>query len=132
VTDSTRAETPERCIQKPIILVVEDEVLVRLMVGESLREQGFFVIEAANADEAITVLGSATPIDLVLTDIEMPGTTNGIGLARFIRSAFPRLKIVLTSAYAISAADGGAADAFIRKPFNVAEITRQIRDLTGA
>jgi len=131
VTDSTRAERPECCVQKPTILIVEDEVLVRLMIGESLREQDFAVIEAANADEALTVLASATPIDLVLTDIQMPGTTNGIGLAHNIRRDYPHLKIVLTSAYAVSADERGAADAFIRKPFNLTEVMRQIRALIG-
>jgi len=52
VTDSTRAERPECCVQKPTVLVVEDEVLVRLMVGEALREQGFAVIEAASSIRA--------------------------------------------------------------------------------
>jgi CheY-like chemotaxis protein len=132
VTDSTRAERPECCVQKPTVLVVEDEVLVRLMVGEALREQGFAVIEAASADEALMVLASATHIDLVLTDIQMPGTINGIGLTRNIRRDYPRLKIVLTSAYAVSAAERSAADAFIRKPFNLAEVTRQIHALIGA
>ena len=101
-----------------------------MMVGDTLREQGYAVIEAANADEAVTVLRSATHVDLVLTDIRMPGAIDGLGLARMIREEFPTLKVVLASAYQIFHAEL-AAHAFIRKPYNLTEITRRIRDLIG-
>ena len=126
--NSTNARQPECSVQKPTILVVEDEVLVRMMVGDRLREDGYAVIEAANAHEAITVLRSTTHIDLVLTDISMPGAIDGLGLARLIREEFPSLKVVLASAYYIMH-DEPAAHAFIRKPYNFTEVTQRIRDL---
>jgi CheY-like chemotaxis protein len=66
--------------------VVEDEVLVRIKVADELRAQGYAVIEATNASEAISVLQSSMRIDLVLTDIRMPGDLDGLGLARMMRS----------------------------------------------
>ena len=118
-------------MQKPTILVVEDEVLVRMMVGDTLREQGYAVIEAANADEAITVLRSATHIDLVLTDIRMPGAIDGLGLARVIREEFPNPESRARIRLQPSCHAELAAHAFIRKPYNLTEIPARIRDLIG-
>jgi CheY-like chemotaxis protein len=78
------------------VLVVDDEVLVRLSIGEYLRECGFRVIEAANADEAIIVLKEPDlVVDIVLSDIEMAGTMDGFGLAQWVRRHEPGLAIVL-------------------------------------
>ena len=66
---------------KKTVLVVEDEVLIRLYLSEEIRAAGFTVIEAASADEAFEVLKSRNDIDLVLTDIRMPGTMDGRQLA---------------------------------------------------
>ena len=66
---------------KKTVLVVEDEVLIRLYLSEEIRAAGFTVIEAASADEAFEVLKSRNDIDLVLTDIRMPGTMDGLQLA---------------------------------------------------
>ena len=71
------------------VLVVEDDVLVRMMIAEELRDAGFSVIEAANADEALTVLDSAIRVELVMTDVFMPGSVDGVGFAAAIRSTFP-------------------------------------------
>jgi CheY-like chemotaxis protein len=79
------------------ILVVEDEVLVRTAIAEYLRHCGYDVIEAASADEAITILTEPDiKIDIVLSDIEMPGSMDGFGLAQWVRTNRPELKVVLT------------------------------------
>lgn len=128
--DPPKSHRPDGQLQKPAILVVEDEVLVRLMLGDSLREQGYAVIEAANADEALTVLRSATHVGLVLTDIRMPGATDGLGLARFVRAQHPAMKIIVVSAFS-PALGANDVDAFIRKPYNLIELTQRIRELIG-
>src|SRR4051794_33305168 len=71
-----------------IILVVEDDVLVRLPISEYLRQCGYRVLEAANADEALRILknGGDDQVDVVLTDIEMPGSIEGFGLSKWIRA----------------------------------------------
>lgn len=79
------------------ILVVEDEVLTRLATSDVLRGHGYSVIEAASADEALSVLQSPMRVDLVLTDMRMPGELDGIGLARHLRAALPFVKIVMVS-----------------------------------
>lgn len=79
------------------VLVVEDEVLIRMDVADYLRDNGFQVVEAANAAEAVAVLSSTTTVDLVFTDVQMPGAMDGLGLARWIRQHRPGLPIVVTS-----------------------------------
>src|ERR1700741_695356 len=72
------------------ILVVEDEVLVRMPISQYLRDCGYRVIEAANAQEAVTVLShEETVVDVVFTDIEMPGALDGFGLAKWVREHRP-------------------------------------------
>ena len=85
----------ERC---PAVLVVEDEVLIRLVIADYLRECGFKVYEAATALEAIEVLESdQASIDLVFTDIRLPGEINGFALGQWVRANRPGLPVILTS-----------------------------------
>jgi CheY-like chemotaxis protein len=79
------------------ILIVEDEPLVRLTLAENLRDAGFSVVEAANAEEALVYIGAASPVDLVLSDVQMPGEMDGIALARQIKTLHPALPVILTS-----------------------------------
>jgi CheY-like chemotaxis protein len=78
-------------------LVVEDETFVRMDVVEMLRVAGFDVLEAANADEAIGMLERSTDIRLVVTDIDMPGSMNGLKLAAAVRDRWPPVSIIATS-----------------------------------
>jgi CheY-like chemotaxis protein len=80
------------------VLVVEDEVLVRLMICEELRERGLRVIEAVSADQAADVLQSSTEVDLILSDIKMPGRLDGLALARHVDAHHPGLPVILASA----------------------------------
>lgn len=80
------------------VLVVEDEVIIRFVVADYLRDCGFRVIEAASADEAMRLLETdKIEVDIVFSDIQMPGSIDGMGLARWIRTHFPTIKVVLTS-----------------------------------
>lgn len=81
------------------ILVVDDEPLLRALLAEALRDQGFMVTEAANADEALTYYRSDAQIDLVFTDVRMPGTCNGLALARTLHVDNEFLPIVVSSGY---------------------------------
>lgn len=99
------------------ILVVEDEFLIRFMLSDSLRDAGYHVIEASNADEALTLLENIVP-HLILSDVRMPGSIDGIGLLAKVRIKHPSLPVIIASAHlertvAIAA---GAAD-FIAKPY---------------
>ncbi len=104
------------------ILVVEDEVLVRLSIAESLRDHGFTVIEAASGDEALTVLTAGLPVDLVFSDIHMPGRMDGVALAQWAASHYSYATVVLTSGVSSSLTLAQAAAplvrAFIPKPYD--------------
>ena len=82
---------------RPIILVVEDDALLRFMTADFLRDCGLRVLEAANADEAVGLLQTTSQICAVFTDIQMPGTMDGLGLARWISSERPKIRVLLTS-----------------------------------
>jgi CheY-like chemotaxis protein len=101
----------------PTVLVVEDEVLVRLATAEALRKAGFVVLEAATADEARIVLMSFPGISAVFSDIQMPGTHDGIELRRFILANYPDVGIVLTSG-AVPPPDHTDAT-FLPKPYDL-------------
>ena len=116
----------------PAILVVEDDVLVRTVVAAYLRECGFDVVEAGSADEAIRVLEAGIRIDVVFSDIQMPGTLDGFGLAQWLRRERPGTKIILTSGAARTAKEAGHLcedGPILAKPYNHAELERQIRSL---
>ncbi len=113
------------------VLLVEDEILIRIVLAEELRSLGFIVSEAANADEALTIIRSGIPIDLVLTDVEMPGSITGHDLARLVRSERPHTKIVVASGHAIPAARSPVADAVFSKPVDYDTLIQTIHDLIG-
>jgi CheY-like chemotaxis protein len=111
------------------VLVVDDEFLVRLYVADSLREEGFQVIEAVNGDEAVSILRTSAPVDIVVTDFRMPGTMDGVGLARFIRERRPQLKIIMTSGDRVEPPAGCQLDGFFVKPYSLADLVKLIRSL---
>ena len=113
------------------ILVVEDEVLIRLMIADILMRAGFQVVQAASADEALKVLHSSVDVSLVLTDIRMPGSANGLELARRIRADWPALKIVIVSSEDMEKAADLPADAFIGKPFHPTDVVGTVKQLLG-
>ena len=108
------------------VLVVEDELLVRLAVAEELREAGMRVIEAGNADEAMKHLRAGNAVDLVFADIELPGSMNGLELARRLRTDFPDIKLLVTSGR-LPEPEATSAGAFIAKPYDIAEVVGRIR-----
>ena len=109
----------------PTVLVVEDDVLVRSLVAAYLRESCFDVIEANSADEAIRVLQADVPVDIVFSDIQMPGSMDGFGLAQWVHRERPWLKVILTSGAARTAKQAGV----LAKPYDHAELERHIRSL---
>lgn len=81
----------------PIVLIVEDEALVRMMAVDMLEDASFTVVEAASADEAWTILESRSDIGMLFTDIEMPGSMNGFALASRVAERWPHIRLVITS-----------------------------------
>jgi CheY-like chemotaxis protein len=103
-----RAGPPPPAAPAEAVLVVEDDVLVRLVIAAYLRDCGYRVFEAANGDEAIKLLGrDEAGIDVVLTDVEMPGETDGFALAQWIRRERPGVELVIAGTPARAAEAAG-------------------------
>ncbi len=114
---------------KATVLVVEDEVLIRLMIADALRAQGIAVIEASNGDEAMHVLQSALPVQLLLTDIHMASEFDGLALAHAARAARPGLKLIVASSLQSDYEVVSLADAYFSKPFNLNAIVDRVKSL---
>ena len=106
---------------------MEDEFLIRMMLADDLRDAGYQVIEASNADEALEVLRGLTP-DVIISDVNMPGSVDGMGLLAAVRKTSPDLPVIITSADAQpDLAIAAGANQFVAKPFKLGEIVEAIR-----
>ncbi|MBV8187554.1 MAG: response regulator [Alphaproteobacteria bacterium] len=105
-------------VTAPVILVVEDEVLMRAAAADHLRQAGYDVMEAGNADEALRLL-QKVEIDVVLSDIAMPGSLDGLGLIRWLRRHKPQVKTIVTSGSEQPTAGYGM---FLSKPYRLVDL----------
>jgi CheY-like chemotaxis protein len=118
--------------RSPRVLIAEDEVLLRLMVADALREHGFEVFEAANAPEALAVLETTSGIDVVISDMHMQRKDDGMALACFLRQNHPDISILLASAHAVPpASEGSPFDAFFIKPYRPEQFVEWIEQHFG-
>lgn len=110
------------------ILVVEDEVFLRCSIGDHLRSCGLHVIETANALEAIRVLSSGTDVDVVFSDVQMPGMVDGVALAHWVSREHPATKIILTSGLPERAWASAAGQYLVLpKPYDHRDLESRIR-----
>ena len=115
----------------PTILVVEDEFLIRAMLSDYLQGCGFKVLEGSTADEAVAIIENIdVQIDLVLTDIRMPGSMDGFGLARWIRANRPGIQVILASGN-VNKTDAAKElcenEPLFEKPYELEAVLAQIR-----
>jgi CheY-like chemotaxis protein len=127
----TRTENSLRFEERvAMILIVEDEILIRATLSDYLQDCGLKVLEASNAAEAVEILKAGqTTIDLVFTDVGLPGEMDGLGLAAWIRHNHPDVKVIITSGYAgrIDASSApGPEDAFLAKPYAFHAVARHL------
>jgi two-component system, response regulator PdtaR len=114
------------------VLIVEDEFLLRADTCEFLKECGFNVYEASNADEAIAMLEVHVDIRAVFTDTQMPGSMDGLKLAHYVRRRWPPVTLIITSGQAKPAAEEMPfGSAFVGKPYQLKEVAESLRALTG-
>ncbi|EIM26848.1 response regulator [Microvirga lotononidis] len=113
----------------PTILVVEDDVLIRALISDGLRAQGFRVLEASSADDAITVLDSVR-VDLLFVDIHLPGLRNGLDVARHVQARGIPTQMILTSGKSDASAVPDLDDfgPFVRKPYLVSRVVSLVSD----
>jgi len=118
--------------KRPVVLIVEDELLLRMDAVDMVGAAGFEAIEAGTADEAIEILEARPDISVVFTDIQIPGSMDGLKLARAIRGRWPPIKIVTTSGRLnVRETDLPQGGRFLPKPYSSKEITGVLRELTG-
>jgi CheY-like chemotaxis protein len=119
------------CSKTPAILIVEDELLVRLGAARTIEDAGFEVVEAVNADEAIRILEDRSDIQVVFTDVHMPGSMDGLKLAHAVRDRWPPVRIIVTSGRGrVTEQDLPEGGRFFAKPYDIEEITDTLRELT--
>lgn len=102
------------------LLVVEDELLIRMLIADVLRDAGYEVIEAVSGDEALDILKAGVVVDLVLSDVQMLGSTDGLALLGFVRKNLAALPVILTSGHLapkIALAEGAVN--FLVKPYRI-------------
>jgi|SRR5665213_489106 len=117
--------------RRPVVLIVEDEFLLRMDAVGIIAAAGFETVEAANADEAIDILETRGDITVVFTDIQMPGSMDGLKLARAVRGRWPPIKIIATSGLQVPQADLPEGGRFLSKPYSPVQVTEVLRELTG-
>jgi CheY-like chemotaxis protein len=118
--------------KRPVVLIVEDEFLLRMDAVDMIAVAGFEVVEAGDADEAIDILESRRDITVVFTDIQMPGSMDGLKLARAVRGRWPPIKIVATSGLVdVGEKDLPEGGRFLPKPYNRNVLASVLRELTG-
>ena len=115
----------------PVVLLVEDELLVRMAAADDLQNAGFHVLEAANADIALAVLESCSDdVKVLFTDIDMPGSMNGLDLAESVQQRWPHISLLISSAYhkphCGQIPDDGR---FVPKPYSSEDVVQHIREL---
>ena len=117
---------------KPVVLVVEDEPLTRMHAVSLVADADFDTVEASNADDAIAILEARKDIRIVFTDINMPGSMDGLRLAHAIRRRWPPIELILTSGdFQVAEEDFPRRGRFIPKPYDPAEVISLLNDLAG-
>jgi two-component sensor histidine kinase/CheY-like chemotaxis protein len=116
----------------PTVLVVEDEMVLRMRAVDIVEDAGFTPIEAVNADDALAILESRSDIEMLFTDIQMPGSIDGLKLAYAVHERWPLIKIILVSGQlTLTDADKPADSRFFGKPLDVKNMIAEMQDMMG-
>jgi CheY-like chemotaxis protein len=112
----------------PTLMVVEPDIAVRMVIAEYLRECGYIVIDGLTADDVLTILGAGKKLDIVLSEVQLAGATDGFALARLIRQNHPDIDVILTSGAAKVADKAGdlCDEGPLDKPYHPQDVLRRI------
>jgi two-component sensor histidine kinase/CheY-like chemotaxis protein len=117
---------------KPVVLIVEDEMMLRMRAVDIVEDAGFTPLEAVNADDALALLESRSDIELLFTDIQMPGSINGLKLAHAVHERWPSIKIILVSGQVTPGEGERPADSrFFGKPLEMQEMIAELQEMIG-
>jgi two-component sensor histidine kinase/DNA-binding response OmpR family regulator len=123
---------PDQAGSPPVVLVVEDEIVLRMKAVDIVEDAGFIPVEAANADQAIAILESRSDISLLFSDIQMPGSMDGLKLAHAVHLRWPTIKIILVSGQVtVTDADKPAESRFFGKPLEMKQMISELRTMVG-
>ena len=115
-----------------VVLVVEDEMLLRMRTVDMVEDAGFTSVEAVDADEAVAILESRSDIALLFTDIQMPGSMDGLKLAHAVHERWPPIKIILVSGQLrLTSMDIPADSRFFGKPLEAREMIVEMQNMIG-
>jgi len=118
--------------ERPVILIAEDEFLIRLATADAIREAGFEVLEASDTDQAISILEARSDVRVVFTDVHMPGSMDGAKLAHAVKDRWPPVRIIATSGRVpLAELDLPAGTILIPKPYSPKHVTWTLQALTG-
>jgi CheY-like chemotaxis protein len=124
--------TLDHSVSRTVVLVVEDEMLLRIRAVDMVEDAGFASVEAVDADEAVAILESRSDIALLFTDIQMPGSIDGLKLAHAVHERWPPIKIILVSGQLQRENIDIPADSrFFGKPLEDKEIIAEMRNMIG-
>ena len=116
-----------------VVLVVEDELMLRMRAVDIVEDAGFIPVEAVNADEAIEILESRDDISVLFTDIQMPGSMDGLTLAHLVHARWPHIKIILVSGQiAVPDSDKPEASRFFPKPLEIQQMVLELQAMVGS
>jgi CheY-like chemotaxis protein len=116
----------------PIVLIVEDDMILRMRSVDIVEDAGYTPVEAVDADEALGILQSRSDIALLFTDIQMPGSMDGLQLAHAVYERWPQLKIILVSGQLkLSSAEIPRDSRFFGKPLVSAQMITEMQDMIG-
>lgn len=119
-------------VAKPIVLIVEDEMVLRMRAVDIVEDAGFVPVEAISADEAIEILESRDDISLLFTDIQMPGSMDGLKLAHATHARWPHIKIILVSGQIrVTDADKPDDSRFFPKPLEIEQMVHELQAMVG-
>jgi CheY-like chemotaxis protein len=128
---SQRPTPPPTSDHHPTVLIVEDEALIRMSTADYLLHCGYRVIEANNADEAVAILTEAHA-DVVFTDVNMPGSRDGVGLAQWVHRERPQVKVIVTSGVVRASEEADKDGPLLQKPYANEELEERIRRLLAS
>jgi CheY-like chemotaxis protein len=113
------------------VLLVEDEPLIQMLAADMLQDEGFDVIMAETADEALKVLEAGTDVQVLFTDVKMPGSLDGIELAEIVHQRWPSVGLLVTSGHMkLSNSDLPDDGHFISKPYTPEQVIQHVREVT--
>jgi DNA-binding NtrC family response regulator len=121
----------EQSSAAPVVLIVENDALLRLVTASNLRDAGFEVIEAANPAEALRIL-ARIPVDVLFSDIDMPGNMDGLALAQWVHRSQADTRIILTSGAAKAPGDVEEYASFLPKPYAEKDVEHLLRSVLSS